>query len=195
MPHRQEATPSPELHALDGRTLAVNFRHKIRHHWSLEEQFLAATSFTELLWTTSIHSVIDSSPEKSTHHRHSSFLHTAHCRHPFLDNGEHTHGLLNLFSTLRAKQCTPISPERQRVHWAEATSAIGACSQIFAKRPFENHVIVVGRNPSASSDRQHEEPGGSRDCWWAPVPQSTARDPAHDLASGLLGMPPDVVPY
>jgi hypothetical protein len=53
---------------------------------------------------------------------------------------------------------------------------------------------VVGQNPPASSDGQHEEPGGSRDCWWAPVPRSTARDPAHDLASGLLGMPPDLVP-
>jgi hypothetical protein len=52
---------------------------------------------------------------------------------------------------------------------------------------------VVGQNPPASSDRQHEEPGGSRDCWWAPVPQSMARDPAHDLASGLLGVPPDLV--
>jgi hypothetical protein len=53
---------------------------------------------------------------------------------------------------------------------------------------------VVGQNPPASSDRQHEEPGGSQDCWWAPVPRSTAQDPAHDLASGLLGVPPDLVP-
>jgi hypothetical protein len=53
---------------------------------------------------------------------------------------------------------------------------------------------VVCQNPPASSDRQHEEPGGSRDCWWAPVPQSTARDPAHVLASELLGVPPDLVP-
>jgi hypothetical protein len=53
---------------------------------------------------------------------------------------------------------------------------------------------VVDRNPPASSDRQHEEPGGSRDCWWAPVPRSTARDPAHVLASRLLGVPPDLIP-
>jgi hypothetical protein len=52
---------------------------------------------------------------------------------------------------------------------------------------------VVGQNPPASSDRQHEEPGGSRDCWWALVPQSMAQD-AHDLAFGLLGVPPDLVP-
>jgi hypothetical protein len=53
---------------------------------------------------------------------------------------------------------------------------------------------VVGQNPPASSDRQHEEPGGSRDYWWAPVPRSTARDPAHILASRSLGVPPDLVP-
>jgi hypothetical protein len=53
---------------------------------------------------------------------------------------------------------------------------------------------VVDQNPPASSDRQHEEPGGSRDCWWAPIPQSTAQDLAHDLASGLLGVSPDLVP-
>jgi hypothetical protein len=53
---------------------------------------------------------------------------------------------------------------------------------------------VVSRNPSASSDKQHEEPGGFQNCWWALVPQSTARDPAHVLASRLLGVPPDLVP-
>jgi hypothetical protein len=53
---------------------------------------------------------------------------------------------------------------------------------------------VVGQNPPASSDRQHEEPGGSRDCWWAPVPRSTSQDLAHILASGLLGVPPNLAP-
>jgi hypothetical protein len=53
---------------------------------------------------------------------------------------------------------------------------------------------VVGQNPPVSSNRQHEEQGSSRDCWWAPVPRSTDRDPAHVLTSGSLGVPPDLVP-
>jgi hypothetical protein len=55
------------------------------------------------------------------------------------------------------------------------------------------HVLSVKTHRGAVT-RQHEEPGGSRDYWWAPVPRSTAQDPAHDLASGLLGVPPDLVP-
>jgi hypothetical protein len=54
--------------------------------------------------------------------------------------------------------------------------------------------VVIGQNPPASDDRQHEEQGGPWDCRWAPVPRSTVRDPAHDVESGLLGVPPDPIP-
>jgi hypothetical protein len=60
--------------------------------------------------------------------------------------------------------------------------------------PLDMPKCVVVQNPPASSDRQHEEPRSSRDCWWAPVPRSTAQDPVHPLASKLLGVPPDLVP-
>ncbi|PVH48296.1 hypothetical protein PAHAL_4G301500 [Panicum hallii] len=46
--------PRPRAPALNGRTSAADFCHKIRHHWSPAEQFLAATSFAELLWTSSV---------------------------------------------------------------------------------------------------------------------------------------------
>jgi hypothetical protein len=65
---------------------------------------------------------------------------------------------------------------------------------VLGTKYFSFSFIYVSRNPPASSDRQHEEPRGSRDCWWAPVPLSMAQDPAHVLASGLLGVPPDLVP-
>jgi hypothetical protein len=53
---------------------------------------------------------------------------------------------------------------------------------------------VVDRNPPASNDRQHEEPGGFRDGWRAPVPRSTAQRSGAHLGLESLGVPPDPVP-
>ena len=110
-------------------------------HASQMEQFLAATSFAELCGPPPSHSVANSPPEKHTHRYRSSFRHTTHRRRPLLDNSEHAHGLLTLFSTLRANHCIPSLLECQRVHRAESSSAKEACSQIFAKMPSKNHVF------------------------------------------------------
>jgi hypothetical protein len=43
---------------------------------------------------------------------------------------------------------------------------------------------VVSQNPPASSDKQHEEPGGSWDCWW---PRSFGQRPEIRHTPWLLG--------
>jgi hypothetical protein len=42
--------------------------------------------------------------------------------------------------------------------------------------------------PTGEQRQATQELGGSRDCWWAPVPRSTTQDPVQDPAFWLLGM-------
>jgi hypothetical protein len=89
------------------------------------------------------------------------------------------------------RKCTQVKLPSKLSHAVECLLEIR--DELVVGSGLDDHIIVVGQNTPASSDRQHEEPGGSRDCWWAPIPRSTVQDPAHDLASGLLGVPPDLV--
>jgi hypothetical protein len=54
--------------------------------------------------------------------------------------------------------------------------------------------VVVGQNPPAGSDWQHEEQGGFRDGWWVPVPRSTAQRSGAHPGLKSLGVPPDLAP-
>jgi hypothetical protein len=74
---------------------------------------------------------------------------------------------------------------------AEGSRATGERAQANNSSESSVELSVVDRNPPASNDRQHEEPGGFRDGWRAPVPRLTAQRSGAHPGLESLGVPPD----